>query len=278
MHMLKKLFLLIFAIAAIGIAVLSYSKYYARKDFAHILEDARLSASVKTALALNRHLKNTEISVSVAEGAVTLSGAVGTGIQKQLAQEIGLSIRGVKTLQNNLIINRVLSQKKEQNQRTLGEKLDDLTTEAAVKTALTLNENIRARDINVTCFRGAVVLDGSVNSPAEYELARKLADDVDGVVSVNNRLKLSGGETTDSSAAMKVDDARVVAQVRAALMVNRNIDSTEIEVTSRNGVVTLTGLVHSGAEKDLVQKIAEGCRGVKGAVNEIRIRQGPDGR
>jgi osmotically-inducible protein OsmY len=276
--MLKKSLLLFLALVTVGGAFFSYSKFYARKDITQMLNEARLNASIKTALALNRHMKGTEINVSVEDGTVELSGAVGTEIQKQLAGEIALSIKGAKAVQNGLTIKRILSRKSDENERTLGEKLDDLTVEASVKTALTLNENIRARRINVKCFRGAVTLDGSVYSVAESELAAKIADDVEGVASVDNRLKLNDDdETSDGTGAEKVDDARIEAQVRDALTVNRNIDSTEIEVASRGGIVTLTGLVHTGAEKDLVQKITEECRGVKGVVNEMRVRQGPNG-
>jgi len=272
--MIRKIFFLLFAFAAIAVAFFSYSKFYARKDIKVIVDNARLSASVKTALALNRQLKTAEIDVSVTEGEILLDGSVGTTIQRQLAEEITRSIRGVNEVHNNLLVNKLIAAKPVDNERTLGEKLDDLTIEASVKTALLLNENVRARDIKVSSLRGHVVLAGSVDSVAEYELARKIADDVEGVVAVQNDIQLSGKE--NGAVPPKVDDKTLVTQVRAALMVNRNIDSTEIEIGSHNGIVTLTGLVHSGAEKDLVQKIAEGCWGVGGVVNEIRVRQAPN--
>jgi osmotically-inducible protein OsmY len=161
-----------------------------------------------------------------------------------------------------------------ENERTLGERLDDLTIEASVKTALMLNENIRARDISVKSYRGEVSLSGLAHSAAEFELARKIADDVEGVISVKNTLTLSGGGVdSGETEPEKLDDSTIEAQVRAALMVNRNIDYTEIEVASREGVVTLSGMVRSGAEKDLVERIAESCWGVKKVANEVRIRQ-----
>ncbi len=272
--MLRRLLLIVLALAAVGLAFFSYTKYYARKDISLRLNDSRLTASVKTALMLNRHLNNTEIDVSTADGTVTLSGAVGTEIQKQLAEGITLSIKGVNKVQNALVVSRALTLKPAVPERTLGEKLDDLTIEASIKTAFLLNENVRARSIGVSSDRGVVTLTGTVASPAEAELARKIAEDVEGVVSVADELetKAPGEEAGDKKFVEKVDDERLVAQVRAALMVNHNIDSTEIEVSSRNGVVTLTGIVHSGAEKDLANKIAEDCRGVQRVVSELRIR------
>jgi hyperosmotically inducible protein len=279
--MFRKLFILVLALVAIGLALFSYSKFYARKDVSsmpkdvsRMVDEARLTASVKTALALNRHLKNAEIGVSVTDETVSLSGSVGTEIQKQLAGEIVLSIKGVNKLQNNLVVNKLLSLRPDVRERTLGEKLDDLTIEASIKTAFLLNNNIQARSISVSSNRGMVTLTGTVDSPAEADLARTIANDVEGVVSVENKLeaKQAGGNPPAESIGEKIDDVRIAVQVRAALMVNRNVDSSEIEVSSGNGIVTLTGIVHNGAEKDLAQKIVEDCWGVKGVVNELRIK------
>ncbi|MBI5118205.1 BON domain-containing protein [Candidatus Poribacteria bacterium] len=278
--MFRKLLFIIFALAALVLAYISYQKFYARsdmsgKDFGAVVTETRITASVKTALALNRHLNTMQIDVSASDGVVTLSGAVATDIQKQLAEEVARSIKGVERVQNDLVISRTLTLAPDMPERTLGEKLDDLTIVASVKTALLLNQNIRANRIEVSSNRGAVVLGGTVESPAEAELARKIAEDIDGVVSVEIRFgaPANGRETGDRSIMKKADDARIVAQVRAALMVNRNIDSSEIEASSREGIVTLTGIVNSGAEKDLAQEIAKDCWGVQGVVNELRIKQ-----
>lgn len=272
--MVRKIGIVVLALAAVGLALFSYSKYYARKDVSRMLGDARLTTSVKTALALNRHLEGTEIDVSTADGTIALSGKVGTDIQKQLAGEVALTIKGVESVQNNLLVDRTLALRPAGHERTLGERLDDLTIEASVKTALLLNEHVSARAIGVRSEKGVVTLTGTVGSFAEAELARKIAEDVEGVTSV--RMDLETGDTLEATGKRKlmekVDDARIVMQVRAALMVNRNIDSSEIEVASRDGLVTLTGIVHSGAQKDLAQKITEDCWGVQGVVNELRIK------
>jgi len=272
--MARKLLLIALALVAVALALFSYGKYYARKDVSRMLNEVQVKASVKTALALNRHLNNTEIEVSTSDGEVTLSGAVGTEIQKQLAEKVALSIKGVNNVQNTLTVSRILTRGQAERARTLGERLDDLTIEASIKTSFMLNESVKARDIEVNSHRGRVILDGTFGSPAEAELARKIAEDVEGVLSVETKVRIeeAGEETEDRSIMQKVDDARIVAQVRAALMVNRNVDSTEIEVVSHEGMVTLTGIVHSGAERDLALKIAEDCRGVRGVISELRIK------
>jgi osmotically-inducible protein OsmY len=271
---MRKLLLIILALVATIVALLSYEKFFARRDISRMLNDTRLTASLKTALALNRHLKNTRIEVSVHDGLVDLSGAVGTDIQKQLAGEIAGSIKNVGAVDNNLVVSKMPSLDEEGPERTLGELLDDLTIEASVNTAFMLNENVSARRIGVRSQGGNVTLTGTVGSLAEADLARKIAEDVEGVVSVNLELDVEGEmeEAGERSVIEKVDDARVVTQVRAALMVNRYIDSTEIEVSSREGIVTLAGIVRNGAEKDLAHRITEDCWGVQGVVNELRVK------
>jgi osmotically-inducible protein OsmY len=147
-----------------------------------------------------------------------------------------------------------------------------------------LNTNVSARHIGVDSDRGHVVLTGKVASPAEAELARKIADDVEGVSSVEFKLALEDENEADTegkkkSFVDKVDDARIVAQVNAALMVNRNLDASEIEVTSEGGAVRLAGIVRSGAEKDLAKKVAEDCWGVTSVDNQLRVKPvgGTDG-
>jgi osmotically-inducible protein OsmY len=269
----RKFLLLIFAIITIAAAIFSYDRYYARNKVSRMLGEARLAASTKTALSLNRHLKDAELEVSVSENATTLSGVVRTEIQKSLAGEVALSIKGVKEVHNNVIVSRTVGASATAPERTLGERLDDLTIEASVKTALALNEYVSSRKISVKSDRGHVVLEGKTSSAAEAELARKIAEDVEGVRSVEFRLALEDvtEEKTGRSILQKVDDVRVSALVRAAFMVNRNLDSSEIEIVSENGIVRLNGIVRSGAEKDLAQKIAEDCKGVKAVDNELRI-------
>jgi len=262
------------------VAIFSYNQFYARKDVSRMVGEARLTASTKTALSLNRHLSNTDIEVSVSHKTVTLQGAVGTEIQKNLAREVALSIKGVERVQNGLVVSRALTRTQPASERTLGERLDDLTIEAAVKTALILNENVNARKIGVSSKRGHVILTGKVTAPAEAELARKIAEDIEGVTFVEFRLALEAAAAEKKkkkkeggdSVVQKVDDVRIVAHVRAAIMVNRNLDSSEIEIESKNGAVRLSGIVYSGAEKELAQKIAEDCWGVKTVANELRIR------
>ena len=75
--------------------------------------------------------------------------------------------------------------------RSVGTAVDDSVITGKVKAALVGAEDIDAMKINVDTRNGVVELDGTVKNDAESQLAEKLAGDVDGVTSVNNRLTVS---------------------------------------------------------------------------------------
>ncbi len=67
-----------------------------------------------------------------------------------------------------------------------GEYVDDSTITTKVKAALIKDPIVKARDVKVETFKGAVQLSGFVNSEAEKTQAGSLAAAVNGVTSVKN--------------------------------------------------------------------------------------------
>jgi len=67
-----------------------------------------------------------------------------------------------------------------------GEYVDDSTITAKVKAALVRDPIVKALDVKVETFKGAVQLSGFVNSEAEKTQAVNLAAAVSGVTSVKN--------------------------------------------------------------------------------------------
>jgi osmotically-inducible protein OsmY len=65
-----------------------------------------------------------------------------------------------------------------------GEYIDDTAITARVKTALTTDADVKARNISVETFRGTVQLSGFVDSQEEINRAGEIARDVQGVRSV----------------------------------------------------------------------------------------------
>jgi hyperosmotically inducible protein len=68
------------------------------------IDDATISATVKTNLAAERAVTLTKIDVDTTEGVVYLNGVVDSVAMKQRAAEIAQQVSGVKRVVNNLQI------------------------------------------------------------------------------------------------------------------------------------------------------------------------------
>jgi hyperosmotically inducible protein len=66
--------------------------------------------------------------------------------------------------------------------------VEDTTITAGVKTALTRDQTVRSSEIHVSTVAGVVTLKGNVASPDIAARAAQLAEQTDGVKSVNNQL------------------------------------------------------------------------------------------
>ncbi|NTW77535.1 MAG: BON domain-containing protein, partial [Syntrophaceae bacterium] len=69
----------------------------------------------------------------------------------------------------------------------------------------------------------------------------------------------------------KIDDASITAQVKMTLLYHRSTSALNTSVTTKRGVVTLSGKAKNAAEKDLATKFAIDVNGVKSVKNRMTI-------
>lgn len=67
-------------------------------------------------------------------------------------------------------------------------------------------------------------------------------------------------------------DAEIKRDVEAELRWNPSIDSTDVAVAVKNGVVTLTGFTRSFSDKWEAERAAKHVAGVAGVANDIEVR------
>ena len=73
-----------------------------------------------------------------------------------------------------------------------------------------------------------------------------------------------GGMSARSvNTAGAMDDATITARVKTALLNDQQISATKIDVTTSNGVVTMSGTVRSRAEEARAIEVARQTPGVK---------------
>lgn len=71
-----------------------------------------------------------------------------------------------------------------------------------------------------------------------------------------------------------VEDAALTTKVKGLFLAEKGLDSMDISVHSRDGVVTLSGAVDHQAQISLAEKIAKGANGVKAVENKLTLKQG----
>jgi osmotically-inducible protein OsmY len=70
----------------------------------------------------------------------------------------------------------------------MGEKVDDASITAQIKTTLLFRKSTHALATKVTTKDGVVTLHGEARNEAERELVSKVAEDIDGVTRVHNKM------------------------------------------------------------------------------------------
>jgi len=82
---------------------------------------------------------------------------------------------------------------------------------------------------------------------------------------------VDGAERTVEGAARKTDDAGTTAVIKTKLLADQSTSGLEINVSTKNGVVSLDGDVDSAAERAAAEKIAKGTNGVTEVKNNLTV-------
>jgi len=144
----------------------------------------------------------------------------------------------------------------------------DSALTAKVKSALTIERDLKASDIEVETRDGVVQLSGFVDSEEARTAAVLRARTVDGVAEVRNDLSI---RTDDRPAQEPASDTVIAARVRSSLGNAKLEDDSEVNVEVSAGVVQLSGFVTSVEEKARAGDAASGVRGVRDVENHIAL-------
>jgi osmotically-inducible protein OsmY len=153
--------------------------------------DAWILTKVKTTLLFHRSVSGIKTEIDVKDGIVTLRGEADNQAQKELTTEYAMDIEGVKDVKNEMTVAKTSKEIKETKEtRTTGDKIDDASITALVKTTLLYHRSTSALHTKVETKNGVVTLSGKAKNAAERDLATKLAKDVNGVEDVNNKMTI----------------------------------------------------------------------------------------
>ena len=245
-------------VAAVALLALSMPVHASKMD-------DQIVSSAKKSYVFKNYLKDDDIKIQSKDGAVTLTGTVSQESHKTLAQETVAGLRGVKTVDNRL---EVKGESPAAN--------SDAWLMTKVKTTLFFHRSVSA-GTTVDVKNGIVTLRGEATSQAEKDLTTEYAKDVDGVKDVKNEMAVStpAKKTPPSKKTQttgeKIDDASITGLAKMTLLYHRSTSGLNTSVTTKNGVVTLTGKAKNAAEKDLATKYVNDVKGVKSVKNQMTI-------
>lgn len=109
--MMKKSYILIHFLAVIMMIVAVNAWAAQEKQKTGYMDDTMITAKIKSKLASDDFLKSTEIGVETQNGVVQLHGFVDSQKAIDRAGQIANSVKGVKSVKNNLIVKSEQDQK-----------------------------------------------------------------------------------------------------------------------------------------------------------------------
>ena len=86
-------------------------------------------------------------------------------------------------------------------------------------------------------------------------------------------LAACAGDGTHRSTGRYIDDKTISAEVNAKLIADKNVKSSQIDVTPYNGVVQLSGFVESKDQAQRAVVLAQQVDGVKSVKDDTNLRQ-----
>lgn len=204
-------------------------------------------------LSWDNRVDQSNIKVEVKDGKVVLTGTVPTSSNLAQAEKDAYEILGVKSVDNRLTV--VFP--------TTYPAPVDAEIASKIRDLLQWNPTIDSRDIEVSVLNSNVALTGTVHSSWEKSRAGYIAINVEGVIGIENRLKVLPEGT--------VPDEGIKRDIESSLARNAFVDASNLHVEVVNGAVTLSGAVGDDRARRIVERIARHTGGVVSVDNKLSI-------
>jgi hyperosmotically inducible protein len=153
------------------------------------------------------------------------------------------------------------------DERDVGTYADDGRIESTLRARLMQDDLVKLRDISVNAYNGNVYLVGEFETAPQKMRAVKIAHGVAGV----GRVTVVPFPKREDPTCGTSDDLSLYAKIKASLVQDRDIWSTQVDIKVVQCNVVLLGLVASPADADAIVAHANAEEGVRTVQNLIRI-------
>lgn len=212
--------------------------------------DTQIQNDVMAELKWDPSINANRIGVVVSSGVVTLSGHVDRFSEKWAAERAAQKVTGVKALAVELDVNLPSSSNR-----------SDADIARTAENVLEWTTNWPKDHVKVLVEKGWVTLSGQLDYEYQRQIASSAVRHLMGVTGVSNQTILKSNLTSSS----------VKADIVAALKRRALTDAEEVMVTVSGGKVTLTGVVQSWSERDMVRDSVWNTPGVTDVSDNISV-------
>ena len=149
--------------------------------------------------------------------------------------------------------------------RTLGTQIDDSIMQKNLQARLVLLEKKYLIKVSVKVLDGRIFLGGKVDEPEEKLKITKMAWETKGARSVKNNI-VTKQEFSFKNVAK---DILITAQLRAALIINKNVKAANFNIDTINQKTYVFGIAHNNNEKKEIIQEAKQIVDLKELVTSI---------
>ena len=129
--------------------------------------------------------------------------------------------------------------------RTLGTQIDDSIMQKNLQARLILLEKKYFIRLSIKVLDGRIFLGGKVDEPEEKLRITKMAWETKGVRSVKNNIKIKQEFSFKNTAI----DVLITAQLRTALILNKNVKAANFNIDTVNKKTYIFGIAYTEDEK-----------------------------
>ena len=151
--------------------------------------------------------------------------------------------------------------------RTLGTQIDDSIMQKNLQARLTLLEKKYFIKLSVKVLDGRIFLGGKVDEPEEKLRITKMAWETKGVRSVKNNIKIKQEFSFKNTAT----DVLITAQLRTALILNKNVKAANFNIDTVNKKTYIFGIAYTEDEKKEIIQEAKQIVDLKELVTSILL-------
>ena len=135
--------------------------------------------------------------------------------------------------------------------RTLGTQIDDSIMQKNLLARLALTEKKYLVSVTVKVLDGRIFLGGKVDEPEEKLIITKMAWETKGTRSVKNNIAIKQKFSFKNTAK----DILITSQLRAALILNKNVKAANFNIDTINQKTYIFGIAHTeGEKKEIIQE------------------------